>query len=156
MSFPPPSVSPQEPLTSKQANAQAKAANAQSEALRPWYKKKRTWLLGLIVLIVIIVIANRGGDPGATTAVPAGSAESSAPAEAKETKAAEPAAAKIGDSVTAGDLEFKVTKVKCGVSKVGSEYADEKAQGQFCLSNVSATNNGSDSEVMLGSNQKVD
>ena len=37
----------------KEANAVAKAEKARAKALRPWFKKKRYWLLGLVVLAFI-------------------------------------------------------------------------------------------------------
>lgn len=52
-----------------QAQADAKAAKARAKALRPWYRKKRTWLLGVVLVIVIAIVATSGGShstPGQT------------------------------------------------------------------------------------------
>lgn len=54
---PPPSpIRP--PATPQEARAQAKAAKAHAKALRPWYRKKRWWALGLIAVIVAISVAS--------------------------------------------------------------------------------------------------
>ena len=45
----------------QEANAEAKAAKARANAFRPWFKKKRYWLLGLII-ISVVVSALSGGD----------------------------------------------------------------------------------------------
>ncbi|MHB1725026.1 MAG: DUF4352 domain-containing protein [Acidimicrobiales bacterium] len=52
---PPPEVTPSDP---KSAKAAAKAAKAHAKALRPWYKKKRFILSGLILIIIIAASAN--------------------------------------------------------------------------------------------------
>ncbi len=44
-----------------------KAAQARAKALRPWYRKKRFWLAGIVVLIVIIAIASSGSKPNTGT-----------------------------------------------------------------------------------------
>lgn len=46
----------------KDAKARAKGEKAYRKASRPWFKKKRFWLLGLIALIIVIVVATGGGD----------------------------------------------------------------------------------------------
>jgi hypothetical protein len=43
------------------------------------------------------------------------------------------AAGKIGTAVRDGKFEFVVRSVQCGVDQIGPDYADERAQGQFCL-----------------------
>ncbi len=56
--IPPP---PNESYNPKQAKAQAKADKAHAKAMRPWYAKKRFWVLGAVVLFVIVGIATSGG-----------------------------------------------------------------------------------------------
>lgn len=41
--------------------ADAKAAKAYAKASRPFYAKKRFWLLGVVALIVIVAVASSGG-----------------------------------------------------------------------------------------------
>lgn len=56
--------------------AQRKAEKAYAKASRPWYKKKRFWVLGLLALLILAMALggggddkpqNAGGDNGATT-----------------------------------------------------------------------------------------
>jgi len=144
---------PQQQLSHAEARAQAKAAKAHAKSLRPWYKKKRFILpLLLVALIVLISVASKGGET--TTADPAGS--QSQPTQPKATnKPPAPAAAGVGDKVSAGDWDFTVTKIKCGVSRVGSQYLNKNPQGQFCLLNLSVTNNGNDAGTLASDNQKL-
>ena len=53
---PPPPFPPQQP-TAKMASADAKAAKARSKALRPWYRKKRYWLLAIVVIAIAATAA---------------------------------------------------------------------------------------------------
>lgn len=82
--------------------------------------------------------------PAAPATSPAAPATSSAaPAPAKTTAAQEPTKPKtfgIGDKVRGGDFEFTVNSVKCGISQVGNEFLNTKAQGIFCRVNVTAKN----------------
>lgn len=55
VSAPPPQ--PPYPQTPREARTQAKIAKAQAKALRPWYRKKRYWLLSMVALMVVIIIA---------------------------------------------------------------------------------------------------
>ena len=48
------------------AAKEAKAAKAKSKALRPWFKKKRFWVLGIIGLIVIVSVSSQGGSTTTT------------------------------------------------------------------------------------------
>ncbi len=50
------------PATRSEAKADAKAAAARAKAMRPWFKKKRFWLLGVVAIIVIAAVAGGGGD----------------------------------------------------------------------------------------------
>lgn len=58
--------------------------------------------------------------------------------------------ATIGDTVTVGDMQYRVNSFK--VKKVlGNEYFNSKANGTYVLLNVTIKNNGSD-EVTIDSN----
>lgn len=160
---------PQQPLTHAQASAQARGAKAHAKALRPWFKKKRFLLpIGLVLLFAIIGIGGSGNDPAPVAGLPAetrqavesadeaaSSEEPTDDAKAKEEAPAEQELPGIGDTVAAGDWEFKVTKFKCGEDEVGSEYLNKKAQGQFCMLNITATNNGDDEGTIDSSSQKL-
>ena len=63
----------------KSAKADVKASKAKAKALRPWYKKKRFWLLGIVAVIIIVSVSNSGksGTRGsnATPTTPAASSK---------------------------------------------------------------------------------
>lgn len=52
-----------------------------------------------------------------------------------------------------GKFEFTVTKVECGIAQVGGEYLNKKAQGQFCLVNVTVKNIGNEARTFNDSSQ---
>lgn len=60
----------------------------------------------------------------------------------------------IGDPAPDGKFEFTVSAVKCGVKKVGSEFLEAKAQGQFCLVTMSVKNIGDESQLFDAGSQK--
>lgn len=132
----------------KDAKANAKAEKARAKALRPWFKKKRFILPLAIVAIAIISSASNAGNSGSNTAGSGSSTEATT-----ETETAPMAA--IGDTATDGEFSFVVSKMKCGISKLGGDYVNTKAQGQFCTFNVSVTNNGDEANYFFGSNTKL-
>lgn len=134
-------------MTPKEAAAEAKAAKAKAKALRPWFKKKR--IIVPLALVVLIGLSNamNGGNSGGTSG--ANGSDSTSEESAPE------AMAKIGDTVTDGDWAFVVSKLKCGIKHVGSDFLGADAQGQFCVVNVSATNNGDSADYFSGSDHKI-
>ena len=54
-----------------------------------------------------------------------------------------------------GKFEFTVTTVKCGATSVGSDLLSEKAQGQYCLVDVTVKNIGDVPQMFDGSSQKA-
>lgn len=73
---------------------------------------------------------------------PATPAEKPEATEKPEEKVVEekPATYKVGQAVRGGDFEFTVHGVKCGLARVGDEYLNRKAQGQFCRADITAKN----------------
>jgi hypothetical protein len=55
--------------------------------------------------------------------------------------------ATIGQPVRDGKFEFVVQKIRCGVDKVGNQYLNEKAQGQFCLVTLTVRNIGNEPQT---------
>lgn len=124
--------------------ADAKAAKAYAKASRPWYKKKRYWLLGFVLLIVIISAASGGGDVTETasdsgdtsSASDDSGSESKEPAE--EEKAEEPAEKPMKvdagtiikdyeDNEAAADGKYsgKLLQVSGVIEKVDTDFIDE-------------------------------
>ena len=129
----------------KEAKANAKAEKARAKAMRPWFKKKRFIVPLALVALIVISTASNAGKSGSNSADHSSSGDSSS----TETTAM----AALGDTVTDGEFSFVVSKMKCGVSSYGGEYANVKAQGQFCQFNIAVTNNGNDAQYFSGSDQ---
>jgi hypothetical protein len=97
----------------------------------------------------------------ATDSTPTNS-PSATPTETKSSKPAKstavPAPTKnagpgIGDKARDGKFRFQVTKVQCGIKKVGSAYLGKKAQGEFCAVSVRVENISDEAQTMFASNQ---
>jgi hypothetical protein len=101
-------------------------------------KRKLRWVpfIGILVLASCGAIITSMDSPDPTSAAPASvqasEATSEAPSEEPDAEASEPPTVEIGEKVRDEGYQFTVTKVTCGVKRVGS-YLGEKAQGQFCL-----------------------
>lgn len=61
----------------------------------------------------------------------------------------------IGDAVRDGKFEFVVTKIDCGKSKVGGEFFNETAQGEFCIMDISVKNIGDEPQYFDSNEQKI-
>jgi hypothetical protein len=119
-------------------------------------QKQRGWarfgvLMGILWLAGCGAIINAVGsdDDPATTAQPtpaAAQATNAPPVDEKPEPEPEPEptqeTVKVGEKVRDDDYQFTVTRVKCGVSRVGDEYFGDKAQGQFCLVSMKIKNVG--------------
>lgn len=89
--------------------------------------------------------AGAAADPATTT-----SNAAKAPASKADARKSGPA---LGDKVRDGKFEFKVTKIRRGVKRVGAEPFGEKAQGQFILVSLTVTNIGEEAQTLDGSAQ---
>jgi hypothetical protein len=81
----------------------------------------------------VIIGGTDDRDTTTTSTLPATQETSDAPEPAPEPEP-EPIqeTVKLGEKVR-DNYQFTVTKVTCGVKRVGDSYLGEKAQGQFCL-----------------------
>jgi hypothetical protein len=84
----------------RNARADAQAAKAYAKAMRPWYKKKRWWAAGL--LLMIINIGAVGGGAGSDNAEPTASKNTSQDAQSEKPTAQEKPAAKQKPEMTSG------------------------------------------------------
>lgn len=154
------------PESPKEAKARAKAEKAYAKASRPWYKKPL--LAGPAALVALMVISGIASSGGGETEQPATSnaaapADNSAAAPANDVEVAEPEAEApaaenlpgLGDRVQDGKFTFVVHSFDCGEKSVGSQYMEEKAQGQFCLMDISVENHGDAPQMLSGSDQLV-
>ena len=97
---------------------------------------------GFIVLLCgggILAFALAGGSPKSTTSSGTGSS-------VKQT-------AKMGEAARDGKFEFTVTKMQCGVQKIGDDIVEKKPQGQYCLITVKVKNIGDEARTLDDSNQ---
>lgn len=114
----------------KSAKADAKAAKAYAKATRPWYQKKRFWLLGLVLVVIIAAVASGGGgDSGDDVTANDDSSSQEQELAAKATKVK--AAALLKDfegNEAAADAKYKgkTLEVSGVVSKVDTEFIDEE------------------------------
>ncbi len=122
---------------------------------------------GIAVVAVVAIFATLGEASSSGDSQSSSASESSG--EAAEGNSAEPQDAPAGESEATGEVApelglgdeardgkfaFTVSKVKCGVKKVGSEFLNEKAQGQFCLVTMTVTNIGDEAQSFDAGSQK--
>ena len=109
-------------------------------------------IFGLSLAAAIALGCGAGSSDSGTASSGSGDADA---VEEGGTEKKEEKVAKIGDPARDGMFEFTVQKVKCGVSKVGNDFLNEKAQGQFCLVTVKVANIGKEPRTFTDSNQKA-
>ena len=117
----------------REAKAHARADKAYRKATRPWYKKKRFWLLGIVALFAVIAIASAlsgGGnspDPTSDNSEATNPASSGSNAQDTPTKS-EPAfpgakdsdtVGQAGDELTLGGIAITAEALAAGDATVG-------------------------------------
>jgi hypothetical protein len=126
-----------------------------------WFK--RYWKFAIV--LSILVIAGCGSlfgliDPsttGETTPSPAAVSDIENVASDSTEPEPEPTqeTVKVGEKVRDDGYQFTVTKVTCGVSRVGDQYLGEKAQGKFCLVKLQVKNVGNEPIYFSDENQAL-
>jgi hypothetical protein len=136
------------------ADPQGYAPQPPAPAKKPFYK--RAWFIVLAVLVVIAIATQGGGGDGeSTTATGDSSPGDAAAAPAVDTPAAEapaPEAPGIGEPAADGDFNFVVNGVDCSGTEIGNEFLSQKAQGQFCIVDLTITNIGDQAQSFFGDN----
>jgi len=128
----------------------------QGPVKKPLWKK--TWFRVVAALFVIAVIGSALGggkdDDATSTAATSGGAEGvvDAPAPAEEAAPQAPANPGIGQPAADGDFSFVVKGVDCSQTKLGDQYMNKKAQGQFCIVSVDVSNIGDSAQSFFGDN----
>jgi len=121
-------------------------APPQPEPKKSWIKRKLGWLPLTVVLVLascgVIVTAMGSSDDSTDTSAIEATSTDPTPSEKSEPEpeASQVPTVEIGEKVRDEGYQFTVTKVTCGVKRVGSSYLGEKAQGQFCLVNMRVKN----------------
>jgi hypothetical protein len=98
---------------------------------RHWWTRKRV-LIPLGLLAVVVLLANRGDSTSPPTS-----------------------GSQLGTPVRDGNLEFVVSRVRCGVPQVGSGLVKRTAGGQYCLADVRAKNVKDDVRTLYEPFQKL-
>lgn len=139
---------------------------------RNWFLRHKvlTAVAAVIAVFVIAGVASGSGDGGVTT-TPAADAETSDQRPVPTTDSAgggnnseatkssegssmpEAKTKGIGDKARDGKFEFTILGLDCGKKQIGSQYLNQKAQGQFCLLSLKVRNIGDESRTFDGSNQ---
>jgi hypothetical protein len=114
-------------------------------------------VVGIFVALIVLLASCVALIGGGETAAPPPSSEGSPSSEPQREDSKPPAEKtyKTGEKATDDDYQFTVTKIKCGVSRVGDSYNNEKAQGQFCLVNMRIKNVGDDPISFSSENQTL-
>lgn len=114
-------------------------------------------LLRALILPAVLLsgLAACGSDQRSAAEQPTAATTAAAPSSAGAAARARPGLPGIGTPVRSGDVQFRVTEVRCGVSQVGDETLRATASGQFCLVAVSAKNLGKKAETVVTSAQKL-
>jgi len=139
------------------------AVSAPGAVNRPWFARHMI-LTGLGALVVVILLAQAfgGGAPkksasGSASVTPAATTPSQEASPPPPSATTEPpkveAKAAIGTAVADGKFQFTVNAIKCGETKIGDEYLNKTAQGNFCLVDVTVKNIGDVPQTFFGDNQ---
>lgn len=125
------------PPARRDARAARKADKAYAKATRPWYRKKRFWLLGLLAVLVVAAIAtsggqgDQGGAPGAAQPATAQQEQGSAP---ESTASQAPTEKPV--TVTADKL---IKDLEANALKASSTYKGKRVVLTGAVSNVDAS-----------------
>lgn len=110
---------------------------------------KKILLIGGGVIVVLVIIGIAFGDSGDSTSNNTGNSSKS-----ESSNDSQPTTAGIGQPARDGKFEFVVKNIKCGKTSVGTgEFLTKKAQGQFCLLNVTVKNIGDEPQSLFADNQ---
>lgn len=114
-------------------------------------RKKWPWVVGGIALVMIL------GCVGVFALVGFGANEVSKGIDEldKNQKGQNAVEGKMNTPATDGKFEFTVTSMKCGATSVGPKEFGAKAQGEFCMVDVTVKNTGDSAELFDSSSQKM-
>jgi hypothetical protein len=118
-----------------------------------------TGKLLLLIFGILAVVCCGGGaiayglGAGKTSGTTASSRATTGSATGAATTGGGKQHAKLNQPARDGKFEFVVSKVQCGVAKVGDQYLNKVAQGQYCLISVTVKNIGTKPQLFDGSSQ---
>ncbi|MGK5682461.1 DUF4352 domain-containing protein [Actinoplanes sp. URMC 104] len=147
MTYQPPQFNPHQQPTSGQPYGAPPPGWAGAQP-PPKKKRKWPWIVGGIVLLGVL------GCVGLFTLVLGGTAKVAGDLD-DNVKGKNAAAGQMGKAATDGKFQFTVTNMACGATSVGPAEYGEKAQGQFCLVDVTVKNVGTSAEVFSDMSQQA-
>jgi hypothetical protein len=115
---------------------------------QPAKKKKWPWVLGGIALVMIL------GCVGTFVLFGFGASKVAESLDENQ-KGDNAVAGAMNKAATDGKFQFTVTDLRCGLPSVGTDVLNEKAQGEFCLVDVTIKNVGKSAEVFVDSTQQA-
>lgn len=125
----------EEPLPARRdARAARKADKAYAKATRPWYRKKRFWLLGLLAVLVVAALATSGGQDAADS--PSAAQSATAQQESAPESTASQAPTEKPVTVTADKL---IKDLEANALKASSTYKGKRVVLTGAVSNVDAS-----------------
>jgi hypothetical protein len=115
-------------------------------------------LVALVASVATLLLLARPLVRGLITVDPTTPTEAAAPSESPASEApptTPPPVARpgVGDPVRDGAFEFVVHEVTCGITTLGPQLVGVKADGQFCLVDVTVTNVGSSAGIFTDTAQ---
>lgn len=123
------------PPARRDARAARKADKAYAKATRPWYRKKRFWLLGMLAVLVVAALATSGGQ-GDQGSAPGAAQPTAAEQEPTREPADTPAPAAKPVTVTADKL---IKDLEANALKASSTYKGKRVALTGAVSNVDAS-----------------
>jgi hypothetical protein len=127
----------------------------------PQKKSKKTLYIVLGVVGSFLLLcggcgAAFTGGTGDVATSPGRAAAQASPTAGGRASAGRAATVGVGKPVRDGNFQFTVTKVRCGLGKVGSNpYLTKKAQGQFCVVTLTVTNIKTEPRMLNDFDQKA-
>lgn len=129
--------------TTQDAKARAKAEKAYTKATRPWYKKKRFWLLGIVAIILVFTLTSGGDDNGADDTAKiatSSSQETTAQEEAPLVVSAQELIDALDNNALAAATEYEgklvtVTGILSNIDSSG-DYFSLKGTEDFALTTI--------------------
>jgi hypothetical protein len=157
----PPVSAERPPLSKRDARRQNKsdlaAAKARSKASRPFWKKPWVWLLAIVLVVILAVVANAASGSSPTNAGQSngstGNQSSGQGGGGGQSGSSQSSATGIGKPASDGQFTFTVQKFTCGATKIGNGMLAVKAQGQFCVANMTVKNTGNTASTLDSSSQ---
>ena len=147
------------PKCGEEIQSSAKKCKHCQADLRNWFAKHK-FATGILIIFVLVIVMAANSDKKDNSSAPT-APDSSQTKAADNTQAtpadnsqAAPKTAKIGDTVSDGDLAFTVQDMKTAAT-VGNSFSKKTAQGLYYILSVKIQNNGKETKTINASDFKI-